>query len=514
MAKGVGVAGAAIGAAAAVAGTAMTGLLSKTLEATSEINKFSQVTGMSTKGFQEWDHVAKQFGFSMEQASGDMAMLAERAMEAQSGIGENAEMFDKLGVSVTDASGKLKSQEQLFNEVIFGLQGMENATERNAIATAMLSTTGEELAPVLNMTNEELQKMKGNANVISEDNLAKADAFKLKWNEVKTTFSALVTDLGIKVMPVFLILFEWIEKIRSKITEWIEDNSPKLNSLKNTIVMVMNKAVEVMKSVWNFIVAYILPIFASLFSWVQGHMPVIKATISTVFNKIVEVAKMVWAFFKDNILPIIARFYEYIQSKMPQIRSIVESVFKIIANVVKIAWGIFENLLLPVLKTLWNWIKPHLPKIQSIVEGAFNAVITIVEGVVKAFEKVTSAIKTAYDWLTSWNNKPASKKTVEVEERRTSSSGRLGGVQRYATGTNYAPGGLAMVGERGPELVRLPRGSKVSTANETKDMLRNQQVNNTYITVQGNIDSDLYDEIMSKQDQNLNLKLGFAGVKG
>lgn len=32
---------------------------------------------------------------------------------------------------------------------------------------------------------------------------------------------------------------------------------------------------------------------------------------------------------------------------------------------------------------------------------------------------------------------------------------------RYASGTNFHPGGLAVVGERGPELVDLPRGSRV-----------------------------------------------------
>lgn len=41
--------------------------------------------------------------------------------------------------------------------------------------------------------------------------------------------------------------------------------------------------------------------------------------------------------------------------------------------------------------------------------------------------------------------------------------GGFGGfkIPRFATGTNYAPGGLAWVGERGPELVSLPRGSQV-----------------------------------------------------
>lgn len=45
-------------------------------------------------------------------------------------------------------------------------------------------------------------------------------------------------------------------------------------------------------------------------------------------------------------------------------------------------------------------------------------------------------------------------------------------VRGYAVGTKYHPGGLAIVGEEGPELVDLPRGSQVFTNQETNDMLR------------------------------------------
>ncbi|PKB19660.1 hypothetical protein B0I00_1900 [Novosphingobium kunmingense] len=41
----------------------------------------------------------------------------------------------------------------------------------------------------------------------------------------------------------------------------------------------------------------------------------------------------------------------------------------------------------------------------------------------------------------------------------------------FATGTQFAPGGLALVGERGPEFVNLPRGARVHTASDTRDML-------------------------------------------
>lgn len=43
----------------------------------------------------------------------------------------------------------------------------------------------------------------------------------------------------------------------------------------------------------------------------------------------------------------------------------------------------------------------------------------------------------------------------------------------FASGTTFAPGGLALVGERGPELVTLPRGARVDTAQRTRQILDN-----------------------------------------
>lgn len=49
-------------------------------------------------------------------------------------------------------------------------------------------------------------------------------------------------------------------------------------------------------------------------------------------------------------------------------------------------------------------------------------------------------------------------------------SGAITGL--FADGTNYAPGGLAVVGERGPELVNLPEGSRVYSNHKSMDMMR------------------------------------------
>ena len=45
-----------------------------------------------------------------------------------------------------------------------------------------------------------------------------------------------------------------------------------------------------------------------------------------------------------------------------------------------------------------------------------------------------------------------------------------GGRENNAAGTPYFRGGLTLVGERGPELVTLPRGSRIHNAEDTARM--------------------------------------------
>ncbi len=52
---------------------------------------------------------------------------------------------------------------------------------------------------------------------------------------------------------------------------------------------------------------------------------------------------------------------------------------------------------------------------------------------------------------------------------------------QYATGTNFAQGGVALVGEDGPELVDLPTGAKVRTATDTERILQSAQQQPTYV---------------------------------
>ena len=96
-------------------------------------------------------------------------------------------------------------------------------------------------------------------------------------------------------------------------------------------------------------------------------------------------------------------------------------------------------------QNLWNWLRAvdWGSVISGVGRSIGNAIIGMIEG----------AINGALSGI------PGSPKVS---------------IPRFATGTNFAPGGMAWVGERGPELVNLPRGSQVHTNAQSKQMAGRQ----------------------------------------
>lgn len=96
--------------------------------------------------------------------------------------------------------------------------------------------------------------------------------------------------------------------------------------------------------------------------------------------------------------------------------------------------------------------------------------------VTDAFGKIAGAIRGAIDAILDWNRTEPKNKTVTYTTvYETIGNGPRGGgraISAYARGTNYHPGGLALVGEQGPELIELPRGTKVYSSQKSMDMVK------------------------------------------
>jgi hypothetical protein len=62
---------------------------------------------------------------------------------------------------------------------------------------------------------------------------------------------------------------------------------------------------------------------------------------------------------------------------------------------------------------------------------------------------------------------------VAVAEVVATTATQISAINAAARGTSYSPGGLTLVGEEGPELVNMPRGSQVHTTYETSRIANN-----------------------------------------
>ncbi len=99
--------------------------------------------------------------------------------------------------------------------------------------------------------------------------------------------------------------------------------------------------------------------------------------------------------------------------------------------------------------------------------------------------------------------------TVSTQLSVNNTAGRIPGVphineiSRIARGTRDFQGGMALVGERGAELVQLPQGSKVNTAQETEQMVGGNQFYGDIILGDQGAVSEFFDQLGRNQELSI-----------
>ncbi len=137
------------------------------------------------------------------------------------------------------------------------------------------------------------------------------------------------------------------------------------------------------------------------------------------------------------------------------------------------------------IKTKWEVMKDDIiqktkeikkdvtDKWEEIKKSTAEKWDNVKKSVSDSIKEVKKKISEGIDKIKEWNRTEVKNKTATFTTifKKIGEALGGGGIKAFAKGTDYAPGGLALVGEEGPELVELPRGSKVYTANETANIL-------------------------------------------
>ena len=227
------------------------------------IDKMSQKLGLSTDAYQEWNYVMQISGTSIDNMSMGLKTLTNKFDDAVNGSDSAIETFNRLGLSMEDIQGL--SREDLFKQVIFAFQGMEDSAERAALANDLLGRSGQELAPLFNTSAEETQdlikRVRDLGGVMSKDAVKQGARFQDSLTSLKTAFAGASAELFEKLIPA-------ISDFMDKVANFIEEGG-------------LDRIIETLQNLAPVIVA-VVTAFAG-FKIVSGIISLVQG-LSTVFS--------------------------------------------------------------------------------------------------------------------------------------------------------------------------------------------------------------------------------------
>jgi hypothetical protein len=181
-----------------------TSFVKDTIDAQDAMLELSQRVGVSVETLAGLEHAAGMSGTSLGTLEKGLKTASVNAFDAANGSKAAAEKFTSLGIAVTDASGKLKSSDQIMLEVSDRFAQMEDGVLKTAAANDIFGKSGGELIPLLNEGSAALGEMIAQGqqfNPVTLESAKAADQFNDNLAVLTGNASALGVEFANSLLP-------------------------------------------------------------------------------------------------------------------------------------------------------------------------------------------------------------------------------------------------------------------------------------------------------------------------
>ena len=237
--------------ALAAAGAAVTGAFvsaaKKTADYGDQVDKMSQKLGLSTDAYQKWDYVLNLAGTEMSSMTTGLKTLTNKIDDAKNGGEDAQKMFDKLGISM-DELDKM-SREEVFEATIKGFQGMEDSTERAALANDLFGKSGQNLTPLFNQsakqTEEQIELAEKYGMIMPEAAVKASAAFNDSLTTMQMTFTGLKNRMMGEFLPAMTQVTDGMAKLFAGDDSGAEDVAKGIEGIIKKVAEVLPKIVKI-----------------------------------------------------------------------------------------------------------------------------------------------------------------------------------------------------------------------------------------------------------------------------
>ena len=363
-------------------GQRLKGLADDTAAYGDQVDKNSQKMGISAQEYQKWNYVLERNGSSIDVMQKGLKTLSSKLVEG-------SQAFEELGVSTTNADGSFRSTEDVLNDTMAALAGMQDATQRNAIATQLFGgKVAQELQPTLNSGADGIEELKNRADelglVMSDEGVAASAQYKDAMTDLDETISGIKNSIGSSLLPVVTDLVRMVtDQAIPAIKDFTDQNewlAPVIAGLVTGLIA-FKAALGISAIVSG--VSQAITAFKAANEGATVAQWLLNAAMQA--NPIVLIITLITA-----LVGAIVFLWNTNQGFRENVTSVFGTVRSVISNVISNAI---------------QWFNDFKDKIISAKDSVVTSVQSIVENIRSRFEAIRSSIDRVVGWFRGLPNK-------------------------------------------------------------------------------------------------------------
>lgn len=365
--KALAVTMAAIGTAAVAAGKGLWDMANGVAEAGDAIDKTSQKIGISAESYQEWDYVFQRCGADVNNLQTGMKKLSGVITDAAGGSDSAAQKLSAVGLSIEDLNGK--SQDEQLSIVIAALQDMESGAARTAAANDLLGKSAVDMAAVLNMSAEETEALKQEAQdygmVMSNEAVAASAAFEDSLTRMQGTMGGLKNRMVGELLPGITMIMDGLSDLVAGNEQAGEELANGVTSVIETVTEMIPQAVELISLIAAAILESAPSIISALAEGIINAIPTLLPVILQVITELVTALLELLPQIVEAGMQIVASLITGIATALPTL------IPQIVEIIVQIVQTLIDNL--PLI------LDAALQLITGLAEGILNAIPVLID---------------------------------------------------------------------------------------------------------------------------------------
>lgn len=454
----------ALGTAAAAGAAALFGVAKSVADTGDEIAKTAPTVGLSTRALQEYRYAADLAGVSNTEFTSSMQIFNRTIGQAQKGTGTAVKTLEELGISLKNADGSARSNEQIMNDLAHTFSRIPNEAEKAALAQELFGTSGLKMAGFLAQGTEEIENMRREANrlgvVLGEDSIKASEEFGDALTRFWKVIEGIKFAIGVELIPVITELVDEFrdlilsnkELIATNIKSFISGVIQFLKIMRTVVMTVVNAFVSMssivggvenaLKLILGTFIAIKALNFAQALLVIISNFKILAGVIAGLASPIAAIPIAIGA--------VLAGLYYF--------REEILGLFKIIIDRFKnlpVSFEAFKTLIVTIFSDLKGLGSDFL---AVFLDGIYKIGETIMSVIGGAIEKVRGALGTVFDGIKS--------ATGAVSSVASGARERLGSAAS-SVGSFFGFGGGADSTARAPSQISsdVVNSSQMSTQN-------------------------------------------------